>query len=61
MYMTGYTSHQNKKLKNYVSKNKEMITNYILGMSNYFYDVDRGDVGERPDCPENIQVVMGCM
>ena len=27
-----------------------------LACQNYFHDVDRGDVGERPDCPENIQV-----
>jgi|TARA_R110000850_G_scaffold135740_1_gene256876 ppGpp synthetase/RelA/SpoT-type nucleotidyltranferase len=51
----------NKKLKNYVSKNKEMVTNYILGMSEYFHNVDRGDVSEKPDCPEKIEVMMGCM
>lgn len=51
----------NKKLKNYVSKNKDMVTNYILGMSEYFHNIDRGDTDERPDCPENIQVTMGCM
>ena len=50
-----------KKLKNYVDKNKEMITNYILGMSEYFHNVDRGMSEERPDCPEKIEVVMGCM
>ena len=51
----------NKKLKNYVSKNKDMVNNYILGMSEYFHNIDRGDTDKRPDCPENIQVVMGCM
>jgi ppGpp synthetase/RelA/SpoT-type nucleotidyltranferase len=50
-----------KKLKNYVDKNKEMITNYILGMSEYFHNVDRGMSEERPDCPEKIEVAMGCM
>jgi ppGpp synthetase/RelA/SpoT-type nucleotidyltranferase len=51
----------NKKLKNYVDKNKEMITNYVLGMSEYFHNLDMGMVEERPDCPEKIEVIMGCM
>ena len=38
-----------------------MVTNYVLGMSEYFHNIDRGDMDQRPDCPENIQVVMGCM
>lgn len=50
-----------KKLKNYVDKNKEMITNYVLDMSEYFHNLDMGMFDERPDCPEKIEVVMGCM
>ena len=50
-----------KKLKNYVDKNKEMITNYVLDMSEYFHNLDMGMFEERPDCPEKIEVVMGCM
>ena len=51
----------NKKLKNYVDKNKEMITNYVLGMSEHFHNLDMGMVEDKPDCPEKIEVVMGCM
>jgi ppGpp synthetase/RelA/SpoT-type nucleotidyltranferase len=51
----------NKKLKNYVSKNKDMVNNYILGMSEYFHNIDRGDTDKRPDCPEKIEIIMGCM
>ena len=51
----------NKKLKNYVSKNKDLVNNYILGMSEYFHNIDRGDTDKRPDCPEKIEIIMGCM
>ena len=50
-----------KKLKKYVDKNKEMVTNYVLDMSEYFHNLDMGMFDERPDCPEKIEVVMGCM
>jgi|LWDU01.1.fsa_nt_gi ppGpp synthetase/RelA/SpoT-type nucleotidyltranferase len=51
----------NNKLKNYVSKNKDMVNNYVLGMSEYFHNIDRGDTDKRPDCPEKIEIIMGCM
>ena len=52
---------KNKKLKKYVAKNKDMVTSYVLGMSEYFHNIDKGMNDKRPDCPENIKVVMGCM
>lgn len=52
---------KNKKLKNYVNKNKEMITSYVLDMSEYFHNIDKGMDDKRPDCPEDIEIVMGCM
>ena len=52
---------KNKKLKKYVAKNKDMVTSYVLGMSEYFHNIDQGLLDKRPDCPENIEVVMGCM
>jgi len=52
---------KNNKLKNYVSENKDMVNSYVLGMSEYFHNIDRGDIDERPDCPQQIQIEMGCM
>jgi ppGpp synthetase/RelA/SpoT-type nucleotidyltranferase len=52
---------KNNKLKNYMNKNKDMVSNYVLDMSEYFYNLDKGVFDQRPECPEKIEVVIGCM
>ena len=52
---------KNRKLQNYVKNNADLIQSYILGMSNYYYEKDNGNQTKRPDCPEEIQIELGCM
>tara|TARA_R110001599_G_scaffold6599_1_gene32393 strand:- start:1782 stop:3125 length:1344 start_codon:yes stop_codon:yes gene_type:complete len=52
---------KNNKLKNYVNHNKEAITGYIMQMSEYFHNKDKGIEEIKPECPQEIEVELGCM
>jgi ppGpp synthetase/RelA/SpoT-type nucleotidyltranferase len=52
---------KNNKLKNYVNDNKEAITGYIMQMSEYFHNKDKGIEEIKPECPQEIQIELGCM
>ena len=52
---------KNNKVKKYVNDNKETITSYIIGMSDYFHNSEKGVSIEKPDCPEELEIELGCM
>jgi len=51
----------NHKVKQYVENNKELITNYIIGMSDYFHNNEKGISIDKPNCPETLEIELGCM
>lgn len=52
---------KNQKLRQFYNEHKEVITNYSLGMSDYYYKKDIGIDTPRPVCPPEIEQVVGCM
>lgn len=52
---------KNQKLRQFYNEHKEVITNYSLGMSDYYYKKDIGIDVPRPVCPPEIEQVVGCM
>ena len=51
----------NNRVKQYVETNKELISEYIIGMSHYFHNSEKGVSVEKPNCPETLQIELGCM
>lgn len=51
----------NNRVKQYVETNKELISEYIIGMSHYFHSSEKGVSVEKPNCPETLQIELGCM
>ena len=52
---------EKERVKNYVNDNKEAITGYIMQMSEYFHNKDKGIEEIKPECPQEIQIELGCM
>lgn len=48
------------KMQEFINSYKELITNYSLGMSNYYYEKDLGLNPVKPECPPEIEEV-GCL
>lgn len=50
------------KDKEILDANKGEVNDYMLGMSNYYYELDSGKrSASRPPCPKSIQRLIGCM
>lgn len=48
------------KMAQFINSYKELITNYSLGMSNYYYEKDMGLNPSKPECPPEIEQI-GCL
>jgi ppGpp synthetase/RelA/SpoT-type nucleotidyltranferase len=51
----------NEKIEKFVEKNKDLVTDYSLRMSDYLFDVDMGKNVKKPECPPEINEVDLCI
>lgn len=52
----------NQSKMDFLNSNIAEINKYSLGMSDYFYKKDTGDVkASKPECPPSISQVVGCL
>jgi len=45
----------------FIERNKDIINEYTKSMSDYFYNMDMGKNSKKPDCPQKISIVVGCL